>query len=189
MWKEKPFVLFAVYWMLNGIVSLMDRIPGISQQALEKITIVYNMLDIPIVLLLLFIATSSPTIKKFTRIASPVFLIVQVINFMILGWSYESAKYTIAIGLFLILSCVVWEISRYMQKLEHTDHENAMIFIYVSLLFAYGTFIVIYIFDYYVKTLGSSMDNFLIYYISSLVAIAIACAGFIAKKSSRKIFL
>lgn len=189
LWKEKPFVLFAGYWGLNGIVSLLDKVPGIDKALLEKITVVYNMLDIPIVLGLLFIATSSASIKKFTKIVAPSFLLLQLINFMILGWNYGSAKYTLALGLLLILTCLVWEISLFMHKLEHTDHENAMIFIYVSLLFAYGTFIVIYIFDYYVTVSDSNIDNFLIYYISSLVAIIIASIGFLAKKTSRKIFL
>lgn len=189
LWREKPFVLFAAYWGLNGIVSLMDKIPGMDKALLEKITVVYNMLDIPIVLGLLYIATASPHIKKFTRIVAPSFLLLQIINFMILGWNYNSAKYTLALGLLLILTCLIWEISIFMHKLEHTDHENAMIFIHVSLLFAYGTFIVIYIFDYYITVSGSNIDNFLIYYISSLVAIIIASIGYLAKKTSRKIFL
>ena len=65
-----------------------------------------------------------------------------------------------------------------MQKLEHTAKENAIVFMHVSWLFAYGTFVIIYIFEYYVKISGSEIDNFLIYYISSLIAVAIASIGF-----------
>ena len=104
---------------------------------------------------------------------------------MVKGWNYDAAKYVLAAGLLMVLYAVVWEISRYMHKLEHTRHEKAMVFIHVSFLFAYGTFIIIYIFDYYIKVGVSSMDNFIIYYISSLIAIIIASIGYLAKGSKR----
>ena len=51
-------------------------------------------------------------------------------------------------------------------------------FIYAALLFEYATFIVIYIFDYILIS-EDRKDSFLIYYVSSLVAILIASCGFI----------
>lgn len=188
LWKESAFLLIACYWMLSGLVNILDKIPGISAEALRYTTIVYNMLDIPIVLGILFYTTSSKSIKKFTGVAAPLLLIVQFTIFLIKGWEYDSAKYILAAGLLFVMVAVVWEISLYMQKLHHTRHEKAMIFIHVSLLFAYGTFIIIYIFDYYIKTGVSTIDNFIIYYISSLVAITIASIGYLAK-SSRKNFI
>lgn len=187
LWKETPFLLFGLYWMLGGLVNILDKIPGISLHTLETITVVYNMLDVPIVLALLHYSTASANIRKFTKLTAPAFLLVQLVNFLMRGWNYDAAKYLLAIGLLLVLTVVVWEISLYMQKLVHNAHENAMIFIHVSLLFAYGTFVIIYIFDYYVRISDSSMDNFMIYYISSLVAIIIASFGFFLKKPVRSI--
>jgi hypothetical protein len=101
-----------------------------------------------------------------------------------MGWVHESAKYVMAISLILILFLLFWEISLYMQKLEHSARENAMIFIHISWLFAYGTFVVIYIFEYYIKVSGSDIDNFLIYYISTLIAVTIASIAFSIRKGS-----
>lgn len=183
LWKEIPFVLFGIYWMIGGIVNLLDVIPGLSQDSREIITVVYNMLDVPMVLALLYFSTTSTTIRKFTRFTAPVFLAVQLVNFFSRGWNYDAAKYVMAVGLLLVLTVIIWEISLYMQKLEHTPQENALIFIHVSLMFAYGTFVIIYIFDYYIKVSNSGMDNFLIYYVSTLVAIIIASFGYLMKRT------
>lgn len=174
--------------MLSGLVNMLDKIPAITPETLRYITIVYNMFDIPIVLGIIYYTTASRPIRKFTGITAPVLLLVQLVIFLAKGWEYDSAKYILAAGLLFVMTALLWEISLYMQKLDHTRHEKAMIFIHVSLLFAYGTFIIIYIFDYYIKTGVSTIDNFIIYYISSLIAIVIASVGYLAK-SSRKNFI
>jgi hypothetical protein len=69
------------------------------------------------------------------------------------------------------------EVMRYMQKVEHTSRQNAKMFVYGAVLFEYATFIVIYIFDY-ILTTEDRKDSFIIYYVSSLVAIFIATLGF-----------
>jgi len=184
LWKESAFLLIAFYWVLSGLVNVLDKI-GIAKNAMDLITIVYNMFDIPIVLGLIYFTTKSFRIKRFTMISAPALLVAQLISFMVKGWNYDAAKYVLAAGLLMVIYAVVCELSLYMHKLEHTRHEKAMVFIHVSFLFAYGTFIIIYVFDYYIKVGTSSIDNFIIYYISSLIAIIIASIGYLAKGSSR----
>lgn len=178
--RSLPFILFALYWVLSGLVNLTDRIPNVSTKTLEIITITYNTLDIPIVLAIIHFTTSSALLRKLTGFASPGFLLLQVVNFLVQGFNYDAAKYALALGLVQALIALGWEVSIYMQKLEHTGKEKALVFIHASLLFAYGTFIIIYIFDYIVR-IGTRVDNFLIYYISSLIAILIALVGFTSK--------
>ena len=184
LWKESAFLLIAFYWVLSGLVNILDK-TGIAKTTMDLITIVYNMFDIPIVLGLIYFTTKSFRIKRFTMIAAPSLLVAQLISFMVKGWNYDAAKYVLAAGLLMVIYAVICELSLYMHKLEHTRHEKAMVFIHVSFLFAYGTFIIIYIFDYYIKVGTSSIDNFIIYYISSLIAIIIASIGYLAKGSSR----
>ena len=184
LWKESAFLLIAFYWVLSGIVNILDK-SGIAKPTMDLVTIIYNMCDIPIVLGLIYFTTKSFRIKRFTMIAAPALLVAQLISFIVKGWNYDAAKYVLAAGLLMVIYAVVCELSLYMHKLQHTRHEKAMVFIHVSFLFAYGTFIIIYIFDYYVKVGVSSIDNFIIYYISSLIAIIIASIGYLAKGSSR----
>jgi hypothetical protein len=187
LWNQKAFLLFALYWAVSGVINVLDLIPGISKSQTELITVVYNMLDIPIVLAIIHYTTASFRIRKFTKVAAPSFLLLQLINFSVKGWHYDAAKYVLAIGLLLVLSVIVWEIYLYMSKLEHSNYEKAIIFIHVSLLFAYGTFVIIYIFDYVITIGNSSIGNFIVYYISTLIALAIASIGYLSAGASRKL--
>lgn len=185
LWREKAFMFIGFYWMLSGLINCLDLIPGISNATLELIIVVYNMFDIPIVLGIIGYATKSRLLGKIIRVAAPALLLLQLLNFFRQGWNYDAAKYILALGLVMVLFAVLWEISRYMQQIEHNRHEKAMIFIHVSFLFSYGTFIIVYIFDYYVNLAGSGMENLIIYYISILVAVFIASIGYLTKCSNR----
>ncbi len=95
-------------------------------------------------------------------------------------------KYALGTGIVLVLVPVVWETIRYLQKIEHSNRQTAKIFIYAALLFEYATFIVIYIFDYFVES-ADTQDSFLVYYLSTLVAIFIASCGYLLFKKYEKI--
>jgi len=108
------------------------------------------------------------------------YMALLLVNAVINGIRYDAMKYMLAVGLGLVIMTIIWEITRYLKKIEHSTYEKAMLFIHASLLFAYGTFIIIYIFDYYVTTTNKT-DNYLIYYISSLIAIGIAICGYLSR--------
>jgi hypothetical protein len=68
----------------------------------------------------------------------------------------------------------------------HSGRERGLLFIYAALLFEYGTYIIIYIFDYYLEHISSTMDNYLVYYVSSLIALVIATCGYLTKGIGKK---
>lgn len=185
LWREIPFLLFGLYWMLNGVVNLVDKITIFQPGTIEIIKVAYNTIDIPLVLLLVNYSTTSQSLKRYTRAAAPSFFGLEMVNFLLQGWNYNAAKYVMGLGLVLVLVAVVWVISLYMQKLEHSALEHALVFFHVSLFFAYGTFVIIYIFYYYVQITDSGIDNYLIYYFSSFVAVMIASYGYLVRKSSQ----
>ncbi len=185
MWQVTPFLLFALYWVVGGLVNLTDY-AGFSSRTSEIITVVYNILDMPVVMFILHKTTSSPGVRKVTGVAVPVFLAAEIVNSIIRGLNYEAIKYTLAVGLLLVLVLIVWEIILYLQKIEHTGRERGLLFIYAALLFEYGTYIIIYIFDYYLQHISSTVDNYLVYYVSSLIAIVIATCGYLTKGINKK---
>ena len=97
------------------------------------------------------------------------------------GYNYSSSTMIIGSGLLLILVYSIVGLLQYLRKMEHTRLENSMVFVYASLLFAYGSFLIIYIFAH-VHTTNSSgenndADSFLLYYISLLLSASITSAG------------
>ena len=185
LWTVTPFLLFALYWVVGGLVNLVDHM-GFGSRTIEITTVLYNVLDMPLVMAILYYTTSSPAIKKFTSLAVPCFLGFEIVNLAIRGLNYPALKYTLAIGLVLTLTLIVWEIVLYLQKIVHSGREKGLLFIYAALLFEYGTYIIIYIFDYYLEHISSTMDNYLVYYISSLIALVIATCGYLTKGIGKK---
>ncbi len=177
-WRDQFFLLFAVYWCVGGTINVFDVVPGVSKHLLHNITIFYNMLDIPFMLGILYFTTTYNFIRKTAGAGIALLLLVQVISIIKGGISYDSQKYALGVGVALVLCIVAMEIIRYMQKIEHSTRQNAKMFVYAALLFEYATFIVIYIFDYILIS-EDRTDNFIIYYISTLVAILIASCGFL----------
>jgi hypothetical protein len=184
LWPVKPFLYFALYWLAGGLVNVLLVCP-VPRETAATITLVYNILDMPAVMAIFYITTSSPAIKKFAGIGLLAFTTVELVNLLIRGLHFDSLKYTMAIGLSLVLIMIVWEIIWYLQKITHTSREKGLLFIYAALLFEYGTYIIIYIFEYYLDHISSVTDNYLVYYISSVIALIIATCGYLTKGITR----
>ena len=180
-WRDPFFRLFAIYWSIGGLVNIFDVLPGISKDTIRTIGILYNMLDIPFILGILYYTTSYTFIRKTATVALVLFITTQLIGVFKSGLDYDAIKYPLGIGVGSVLVIVTMEIIRYMQKIEHSTRQNAKMFVYAAVLFEYATFIVIYIFDYILNT-ENRQDSFIIYYLSSVVAILIASCGFLMYK-------
>jgi len=186
VWYPVSFLLFAGYWLISGIINVLLLIPAVDIRITEKITVIYNMLDIPMVFGVIYFTTQSSGVRKFVKGGGVGFIILEVINACFRGLNSEALKYMLPIGLVLVLSVVTWEIILYLRKLEYSRWERRQIFIYAAFLFEYGTYIIIYIFDYHLPEFYERVDNFIIYYTSSVISTIIAICGFLIKDSNRK---
>jgi hypothetical protein len=185
LWRDPFFMLFAAYWALGGLINMADVVPGVSKKFSYTLGVFYNMLDVPFILGILYCTSSSPLIKKFTPFAIVLILSSEVFSLITNGITYDALKYPLGAGIATVLFIVIMEIVRYMQKIEHTNRQNAKMFIYAAVLFEYATFIVIYIFDYFVPA-ENPTDSYLIYYMSSMVAILIASCGYLLFRKYEK---
>ena len=106
LWRSQPFLLFACYWALGGLVNLVDKIPGIGPRQLEYITVIYNMFDVPMVLAILYVCSTSAGVKKLTGIAAPGFLVIEMIKGKPLGDKFmEKAQ---IVGFVILVALMVF---------------------------------------------------------------------------------
>lgn len=178
LWHDKFFLLFALYWATGGLINSPDLIPAFPSEIMYTIGVVYNLLDIPVILTIFYYTGSSPGIRKLARAGLIAIILIELTSVALAGFDYNALKYTIGPGILVVMVIVVWEILRYLQKIEHSNRQTAKVFIYAALLFEYATFILIYIFDYFIVD-SAREDSFLIYYISTVVAIVIASSGYL----------
>ena len=186
LWKDSFFLLFAVYWALGGLVNSCDIVPGFSKELCYQIGVCYNIIDIPIILAILYSTSSSTNVRRVLPFAAAGIIGMEIYGLASAGFQFDSLKYPLGVGIAVVLWVVVIEIIHYMQEVEHTNRQNARMFIYAAVLFEYATFIVIYVFDYFIQTTETE-DSYLIYYFSTLGAILIASCGYLLyKKYERK---
>ena len=182
LWNDNYFLFLGIYWLTGALVNIVTNIPGIAPSILEIVTVIYNMIDIPFILWILWYTSSSSGLAKLLRITILLYMLVEMILVVKLGINYEAIKYIIGVGVLMVLIALVWEITLYLQRMEHNNKEKAMLFIYAALLFEYGSYTIVYVFDYFIIP-ADEIDKLLIYYISTLIAIMIATCGFLLKKS------
>ncbi|MBO9202274.1 MULTISPECIES: hypothetical protein [Niastella] len=180
LWSAIPFRLYALYWLICALANLVEYI-HLSHSVMDLYTVIYNLLDIPIILTIFYFSSSSPVVKKFTKIAVPALLMAGLVNCIIRGFSTGSLEYVLGGELLIVLTVIVWEIILKLQQIRLTGQVKGLLFIYAALLFEYGTFVVIYIFDYFLPGTSTPTDNFLVYYLSSLIALPVAICGFLTK--------
>jgi hypothetical protein len=183
LWKDPYFLYLGLYWLAGAVVNIVTRVPGAPS---EVIAVLYNMFDIPFMLWILWYTSFSTLLAKILRVIIAVYIIIELLLVFRLGVNYDAIKYIMGIGVLVVVIALVWEITLYIQRLEHSNREKAMLFIYAALLFEYGTYTVVYVFDYFLKP-GGNDDTRLIYYTSSLIAISIACFGFLLKKTKKSL--
>jgi hypothetical protein len=188
LWKDMYFLYLGIYWLGGALVNTITNVPGIGLATLEVITVIYNMIDIPFILWILWYTSFSSSLAKLLRPMIVAYIIIEVVLVLSLGINYEAIKYIIGAGVLVVLITLVWEITLYLQRIEHSNREKSMLFIYAALLFEYGSYTIVYIFDYFIVP-ADQVDKFLIYYISSLIAIAIASFGFLLKKTKKSLVL
>jgi len=179
MRKEKAYRIVGIYWLANGLMNLPNFYLFEHFALQEELTLAYNLLSTPLLLLLFYYATSKKNHKTHILTALLLFIVLESVLVIWKGYSFRSSAMIIGVGLLLILTYSITGLVQYMKEMEHTPFENSMVFIYAALLFAYVSFMIIYIFNHIHSghISSNSRDSFLIYYIGLLSSAAITCMG------------
>jgi hypothetical protein len=180
LWEALPYRLFALYWLAAALVNLLTFMP-LPDEARELCTVIFKLLDIPVILSALYFSTTSRSVRKFTRLMAPALLAVSLVNCIIRGFTVDVLEYVLGGGLLMITGVIVWEIIMKLQRIRLSAYVKGLLLIYAALLFVYGAYAVIYIFDYLLPGKSSATDNQLMYYLSSLVALPVAIGGYLIR--------
>lgn len=174
-WNDKFLRLFGIYGLAAAFLNLLDlfRIPWVF---IEKVNVLYNILDIPFVIFILYQITRSNLVKQMMKGAMIIYFILQVASLVKWGWGYESIKYSLGYGIVMIIMFSGYLLTTYVRKMKLTKLHIAHMILLGSLLFNYGSFVVIYIFDFYVQNYNMA-DNLMLYYISSIISMTMVTAG------------
>lgn len=177
--KVHTWWVLGIYWLLNGLDNLLEiwfaQGQDLRHTVIRQISFYYSLADAPLVLLAFALARQGKS-RKALLLVLLLFLTGEMILVRIRGNGSLGLILASGVAVIIVFSLTgLWE---YLKKMEHTRFENSMVFIYASLLFSYGSMLIIYIFAHFHHSSGTSdADSFLLYYISLLLSAAITCAG------------
>lgn len=186
LWSDTFLRIFSIYAVIEGIVNLLDFIPGVSAGFISTLNVIYNMLDFPMMLFLVYQIAAPEKFKTFVKVSMVVYAVFQVYYIMQLGIQYDAIKYPMGLGLLLVIGSALWMLGNYLARPDLSNRQKVYMMVLAAILFDYGTFVVIYIFDYFVPD-SSIRDNMLIYYASSIVGIVVAVAGILMVRNKPKV--
>lgn len=172
--------VLGIYWFLNGFVNLRALKPFRGEGLRDlfiRLSDYYDMVDIPLALLIFAMASMGKARKQ---------LLLVLLGFsagealLVSGKGYKySWPVVIGVGVAIILTVTITGLWQYLKKMEHDRFENSLAFVHAAFLFAYGTYLIIYLL-YYLRTSKASYnetDSSLLYYTSLLLSAVVTSAG------------
>jgi hypothetical protein len=182
MRKDRAYWVVGIYWLANGLINLFNLGPDLNRSAIgplqERLTFIYNLIDTPLLLLLFFYAASGKRRKNQVLLSMLLFVALELALLGWKGYNFNTGTMITGAGLLLVLTYSISGLMHYMRSMEHTSFENSMVCVYAALLFAYGSFMFIYIFIHvYPSNFISSRDTFMLYYFGLLLAAVITIMG------------
>ncbi len=148
-WKklapDKTYLSLSIFWLINGITYAPEIFNwNWYNNASDQITLFYNLIDTPQILLMFYFLTE----KKIFKTMLLAFLVFEVVAIAWKGFNFDSNNIIIGFGTLICLLLNIWAISKYFLRINHTDKENVMVYVYAGFIFYYGLFPFIYFFNY-----------------------------------------
>jgi hypothetical protein len=182
MRQVKTFRIVGFYWLLTGLINLVDldffsfftNIAGMK----ERLNLYDDLLDSPLALLL-FAAAVTGRRRKQILLVLLLFIAGELTLVGIKGYNTNISFIIVGTGMVLAIIYSITGLLRYMRQMEHTPFENSMVYVYSALIFAYGSYLILYIFSLIraSSSHGSNKDSNLVYFISMLLSASITSIG------------
>jgi len=179
MRRVATYRLLALYWLLNGLIHFTDIyfFYSFRDSRLDRLTTYYDVVDTPLALLL-FASAATGRHRKLLISTMLLFVVAEIVVVEWKGFDVTSGFLFISAGVLLVIAWCITGLILFMRKMEYTPFESSMVVIYVALLFAYGSFLIIALFLHLRGyTEGNSKDGYLLYYISLLLSSVITSVG------------
>ena len=179
MRKIHTYWVLGIYWFLNGVDNLLEIYFSRSggSHVIRQLSFYYSLADAPLVLLVFALARQGRERKGLLLL---LLLFMAGESILLHSSGDEVVLLILGSGLLIILLGSIIGLLQYLKKMEHTRFENSMVFVYASLLFSYGSMLIIYIFSHFHhNTTGNEYDtdSYLLYHLSLLLSAAITSAG------------
>lgn len=181
-------IALVLYFLQVMTWTLMaEKVILVSREVQRNLGIISNYLDVPLILTSMLMFCTEKIKKRFVITAIITFLAYELIIFFQYKLSPLSSKYILGPGIILVL---FFSLYFFVNNIKNTIVQGKGVgktLMITSILFAYGSYFIVYLFTYVQKT-SARNDVFIIYYLTSIIFSAVMSAGLIwIKKRLREI--
>jgi hypothetical protein len=175
--NHRTFPLLLIYYAAVFIYNLLSEgYIAADKEFINSWGLTNNLLDIPLMLGFLTYFSPSKTITKTMRILIVSFISFEILVLAINGFNVGTITIILGPGLLLVFIFSITFFTRYGKLAIETGKTVGKTLMASALIFAYGTYAIIYALFYILRT-EFVADTFLIYFMSTIISSAMLSIG------------
>lgn len=183
LFSIKSFLALLVYYILALTYNLMvGGVLVVSQDTLKTFSLSFNFLETPLILFFILFFTSSWRLSKQIKTAILIYIAFELLVITFFGFNVTATTITIAPGILLNLFYCIYFFYKQTQIHIMEQKDTGKTLMLASLLFAYGSFGLIYLLYYIMKTTHRE-DIFLVFNVVTIVSSIMMAAGIWLERS------
>jgi hypothetical protein len=155
---------------------LSEDIIVLSPALKTSLAVISNYLDVPLILLSVLMFSTEKRMHMAISICLVVFLAYELIIFMNFRLLPVSTKYVMGPGIILILLISIYLFINNIKRTIWKGKGFGKTLIISSILFAYGSYLLVYIF-FYIQETPHKADVVTIYYVTSIIFSLLTASG------------
>src|SRR5689334_780217 len=187
LFSNRSFSALAIFYFIVGAQNLMRQsVFGISKSIYQPMSLVDNILEVPLMLTFLGFFSCSALMTKRIKTCIYAFLVFEVIVLAIFGFNVRAIKIILGPDIILIAAISFSFFLRYVRLSVSNAKSLGKAVMAASVFISYVIFSIVYIFYYLVKNEQYRGDAELIYYLISILSAILMTIGILIENKRFK---
>ncbi len=173
----RSFPILLTYYALAFIYNLMtEGYIKTNFNVMHNFGIVHNFLDVPLMLIFLTYFSTSAKFTRQLKMMAILFIVFDIAVILLRGFNIAAITIVLGPGIFMVFSLCVYLFFHQSKITVMHRKATGKTLIAAALVFAYGSYGIIYTMFYLIKT-PYKADTFLVYFLVSTFSSIVLCTG------------
>jgi hypothetical protein len=187
LFSNRSFLALAIFYFIVGAQNLMRQsVFGIPKWIYQSMSLVDNILEIPLMLLFLTFFSASALMTRRIKTCIYVFLGFEAIILVIFGFNVKAIRIILGPDIALIVAISFSFFLRYVRLSVSNPKSMGKAVMASAVFISYVIFSIVYIFYYLVKNQQYRGDAELIYYLVSILSAILMAIGIVIENKRFK---
>ena len=187
LFSNRSFLALAIFYFIVGAQNLMRQsVFGIPKWIYQSMSLVDNILEVPLMLLFLTFFSTSALMTKRIKTCIYIFLGFEAIILLVFGFNVKAIRIILAPDIALIVAISFSFFIRYVRLSVSNTKSLGKAVMASSVFISYVLFSIVYVFYYLIKNQQYQVDAELIYYLVSILSAILMSIGILIENKRFK---